>query len=123
MVIAYLLINAVLYAAFALASSLVPERIAAALGFTLDAQGRVEFLTVYGGLELGLAAFYAWTVYAGPEPQRTGLVFSLFLYAGLVIYRLAGILRYGVPGTTMLAVAGLELFLLLAALALCLRAN
>lgn len=123
MIIAYLVVNAVLYAAFALVSSIVPERIAAALGFTLDAQGRIEFLTIYGGLELGLALFYGWAAYAGPAPQRAALTFSLFVYAGLVLYRMAGILRYGVPGTTLLAVAGLELVLLLGALALSLRAG
>lgn len=123
MVIAYLVLNAVLYALFALASAVVPERIAAALGFTLDAQGRVEFLTVYAGLELGLAAFYGWAVYAGAAPQRSALLFSLFLYAGLVLFRMTGIFRYGVPGTTMLAVAGLELVLLLGALALTLRSG
>lgn len=121
MTIAYLIVNAVLYAIFAAVSALVPDRIAASLGFTLDTQGRVEFLTVYGGLELGLALFYGWAALSGPTQQRVALTFSLFLYAGLVLFRLAGILRYGMPGTTMLAVAGLEMVLLACALALILR--
>jgi hypothetical protein len=121
MLAAYLLLNAVLYAIFALATTFVPARIAASLGFTLDTQGRIEFLTVYGGLELGLAAFYAWAVYAGAPAQRVALMFSLFVYAGLVLYRGAGFVLYGAPGTTVMAVAGLELFLLLAAIALVLR--
>lgn len=118
MAVAYLIVNAVLYATFAAVSALVPDRIAASLGFTLDAQGRVEFLTVYGGLELGLALFYGWAAVSGPTQQRVALTFSLFLYAGLVLFRLAGILLYGMPGTTMLAVAGLELALLAVALVL-----
>jgi hypothetical protein len=123
MVVAYLVVNALLYAVFAVASAIVPERIAAALGFTLDAQGRVEFLTVYAGLELGLAVFYGWAAYADAAAQRSAMLFSLFLYAGLVLFRVTGIVRYGMPGTTMLAVAGLELLLLLGAVALTLRAN
>lgn len=121
MTIVYLVVNAVLYAAFALVSSLMPNRIAASLGFTLDAQGRIEFLTVYGGLELGLALFYGWATFSGPAQQRVALTFSLFLYAGLVLFRMAGIVRYGVPGATMLAVAALELVLLAGALVLILR--
>lgn len=118
MAIVYLLLNAVLYAVFAVASTVVPERVAGALGFTLDAQGRVEFMTVYGGLELGLAVFYGWAAYADPATQRAALMFSLLLYAALVLFRAGGILRYGVPGTTMLAVAGLELLMLIGAIVL-----
>ena len=121
MLVAYLLLNAVLYAGFALVTSIAPARIAAALGFSLDTPGRIEFLTVYGGLELGLAAFYAWAVCAGAPMQRAALMFSLFQYAGLVLYRGAGLVAYGAPGSTVLAVAGLELLLLIGAVALVLR--
>ena len=121
MLAAYLLLNAVLYAIFAVATTVVPARIAAALGFTLDTQGRIEFLTVYGGLELGLAAFYAWAVYTGAPAQRVALMFSLFVYAGLVLYRGAGFALYGAPGTTLMGVAGLELLMLIGAVVLVLR--
>ncbi|HSX62180.1 MAG TPA: DUF4345 domain-containing protein [Tahibacter sp.] len=123
MITAYLVVNAVVYALLGAASAIVPERIATAVGLTLDAQGRVEFLTVYAGLELGLAAFYGWAATAGAAAQRTAVVFSLFLYAGLVLFRAGGMLRYGVPGTTMLVVAGLEVLLLAGALVLALRAG
>lgn len=123
MLAAYLLLNAVLYAVFAAASTIVPARIAAALGFTLDTQGRIEFLTVYGGLELGLAAFYAWAVYAGVPAQRVALMFSLFVYAALVLYRGAGFAVYGAPGTTLMGVAGLELLMLIGAVTLVLRSS
>lgn len=122
MLVAYLLLNAVIYAAFALATTIAPARIAAAVGFSLDRAGRIEFLTVYGGLELGLAAFYAWAACTGAANQRVALMFSLFVYAALVLYRSAGILVHGSPGTTLLAVAALELLFLLAAIALLLRA-
>jgi hypothetical protein len=121
MLAAYLLLNAVLYAVFAVATTVVPARIATSLGFTLDTQGRIEFLTVYGGLELGLAAFYAWAVYAGPPAQRVALMFSLFVYAALVLYRGAGFALYGAPGTTLMGVAGLELLMLIGAVVLVLR--
>lgn len=121
MLAAYLLLNALIYAGFALATTLVPARIAAAVGFSLERDGRIEFMTVYGGMELGLALFYVWAVQAGAAEQRVALMFSLCLYAALVLYRGGAILAYGRPGTTLLAVAGLELLFLLLALWLWLR--
>ena len=118
MTVVYLLANAVIYAVFGVMSAIAPAKIAASLGLTGDASGKVEFFTVYAGLELGVAAFYAWAAYASPQAQRVALMFSLCLYAGLVLFRGIGLAMHWPVNGTILAVAGLELALLLGAVAL-----
>ena len=118
MIVVYLLVNAVLYAVFGLMSAIAPAKIAASLGLSGDASGKVEFFTVYAGLELGVAAFYAWAAYASPAAQRVALMFSLCLYAGLVLFRMIGLAMHWPVNSTILGVAALEIALLLGALAL-----
>lgn len=94
MAAAYLWLNAVMYLGLALWCALRPTETARALGYgELSAAGRTEFLTIYAGLELGLAAIYAclaWYELLWP----LGLLFSVFLYGGIVVFRLFGLRRY-----------------------------
>jgi hypothetical protein len=54
MVAAYLWLNSILYALFALFCSLNINKTSQAVGFeSLSNSGRSEYLTVYGGMELG----------------------------------------------------------------------
>jgi hypothetical protein len=113
----YLWLNAALYALFALWCTLSPLRTAQNIGFLeLSPGGSSEYLVVYGGMELGLAFFFAWCARNGLE--RTGLVFALALYLPIVAYRIVSVARHWPVGSTTLAVAGLEIALLLAAVAL-----
>ena len=117
----YLWLNAALYAGFALWCTLRHEETARAVGFALPGPaGHSEYLVVYGGLQLGLAMFYAWLA-CQPGLHRTGLVFSLMLYAPIVAYRIATLFLHGPVGTLTKAVAALEIALLVAALLLYLR--
>ena len=117
----YLWFNAVLYAVFALWCTLRHVETARAVGFALPGpSGHSEYLVVYGGLQMGLAMFYAWLAYQ-PALHRTGIVFSLMLYAPIVAYRLATLFLHGPVGTLTKAVAALEVALLAAALLLYLR--
>lgn len=116
--VVYLLINAVIYAVFGIMSAVAPARIAASLGLTGDASGKVELFAVYAGLELGVGVFYAWAAYASPASQRVALMFSLCLYAGLVLFRAIGIAIHWPVSNVILGVGALELALLLGAAAL-----
>jgi len=109
---AYLYLNAFLYLLFAVWITLSPWSVARNIGFeALSASGRSEFLVVYGGMELGLAAFFALTAFHA-EYRRLGLLFGLCLYAPIVLYRVVTVVRYGPVSTTTLSVAALELVLL-----------
>ena len=111
----YLWINAALYLIFAVWMTLLPTRTAAAVGYiSLDNSGRSEFLVVYGGLQLGLAGFFAWTAWQ-PPLQKTGVIFALCLYAPIVVYRLVTLGRFWPVSRTTLVVAILEVALLVGA--------
>jgi hypothetical protein len=110
---AYLWINSLLYLLFAAWVTISPWRTAANIGFqTLSASGRSEYLVVYGGMELGFAAFFALTAFHAGH-RRLGLLFALCLYAPIVMYRAITVLRYGPVSTTTLTVAALEVILLI----------
>lgn len=114
---AYLWLNAALYFVFALWCALGWKRTSAAMGYVqLDAGGRSEYLTIYGGLQLGLAGFFAWCAYAGDA--RAGLVLALALYVPIVAFRIVSIARHRPVGGVVRAVAALEVALLALALAL-----
>jgi hypothetical protein len=108
----YLAVNAVLYFALALWCTVSPAKTAVAQGFVqMTASGRAEYLTVYGGLQVGLGLFFALCAYT-QRWQDVGLVFALCVYVPLVLWRVAGLLQHWPVGTTTLAVAGLEAFML-----------
>jgi hypothetical protein len=117
----YLYLNAAIYALFAVWTTLSPEQTAFIQGYEVLANsGRSEYLVVYGGMELGFAAFFVWTALA-PGLQRAGLVFALFLYVPIVAYRMVTVAHYWPVSGTTLVVAGLEIILLLWAVILVLR--
>jgi hypothetical protein len=108
----YLYVNAALYLLFAVWSTLTPWKVAPNIGYeTLSASGRSEFLVVYGGLELGLAALFAYMA-ANPPLQRPGVVIALFFYAPIVAYRLVTVLKFWPVSRMTLGVGSLELALL-----------
>jgi len=115
MIAAYLWLNALLFLGFAGWCTLKPNETAKALGYeALSRGGQSEYLVIYGGLQLGLAAAFA--LFAWQQTQRTtGLAFALCLYGGIVLYRAVTLWTYGpVPALTW-AVAALELVLLVIA--------
>jgi hypothetical protein len=116
MAAAYLWINAAFYVMFAIWQTLSPSRTAAAVGYaTLDNSGRSEYLVIYGGLQFGLAAFFAWTA-SQAALNRIGVIFALCLYAPIAIYRLVTIGRYWPVSRVTLIVGALEIALLIGAI-------
>jgi hypothetical protein len=112
----YLYANAVLYVVFALWITLSPWATATGVGYeTLSRSGRSEYLVVYGGLQLGLAAFFAFAALS-EQTQRLGVIFALCLYAPIVAYRVITVIRFWPVQSTTLWVGSLEAGLLLAAI-------
>ena len=108
----YLYVNAGLYALFAGLCTLNARGTATSLGYlTLSSGGRSEYLVIYGGLQFGLAIFFALLA-SRPSMHAVGLMFALSLYLPIVIYRLVTVVAFRpVPLLTM-AVAALESVLL-----------
>ena len=111
MIRAYLLFNAALYVLFSAWCTLAPDKTAAGIGLGLrSGSGRSEYITVYGGLQLGLAIFFG---IAGlrAEYRTAGLIFALCLYGALVAFRLVTIIT--VPGLERMTyiTGGLEMVL------------
>jgi hypothetical protein len=108
----YLWINSILYLIFSLWCLAKPKITAefAGLGF-LNGSGKSEYLTVYVGLEAGLAAFYAITALK-PEYRELGIIFSLALYIGIVLVRTITLLTIPNIGRGTFIIAALELLLL-----------
>lgn len=114
----YLWANAALYALFAVWCALRLDATSQSLGYSsLNSSGRSEYLTVYAGLQLGLAVFFAWTA-SRPELQRAGLTLALAMYAAIVVFRWSSVLRYWPVERLTLVVGVLETILLSAAIVL-----
>jgi hypothetical protein len=119
---AFLAFNALLYAVFAVWCTLAPSRTSAFLGLsTTNAGGASEYLAVYGGLQAGLAVFYALAA-ALPAHRRTAVLFSLALYGGIVAFRSIAVVRsgFGALGNARYAYV-LELVLLVVSAVLVIR--
>jgi hypothetical protein len=122
MVTAYLAVNAVLYVIFAAWCSLAPQQTSTFLGLApSNPAGESEYLAVYGGLQAGLAVFYAMAAFT-PGHRRAALLFSLAIYGGIVALRTVAVVRLGLAdlGNARYAYV-LEIALLIAALALVVR--
>ncbi|HEY1035764.1 MAG TPA: DUF4345 domain-containing protein [Pseudoxanthomonas sp.] len=115
MATAYLYLNAVVYLLFAVWCTFAPARTATAVGYaTLTRSGQTEYLTIYGGLQLGLAVLFAW--FAWTQQMRTGLVLAMALYVPIVLYRSVGLARWWPVETPTLLLAATEWLMLAAAL-------
>jgi Domain of unknown function (DUF4345) len=108
----YLYANAVLYLVFALWCTIGMSKTAPGMGFSaLTNSGRSEYLTIYGGLQVGLAIAF-WFMARNPELHRPGILFALALYAPIVLFRLVSLARFWPVGNVTLATAALEVVLL-----------
>ncbi|TWT66316.1 hypothetical protein Pla123a_47100 [Posidoniimonas polymericola] len=110
----YLALVGVLYAALAFYCSLKPGEAAQKVGFErLGDSGKSEFLTVYGGLEFGLALLLLAPVV---RPATTGyaLFACIAVHGSLVAFRAVSVAFYRdiSPFTTRLAIGEWVIFLL-----------
>jgi hypothetical protein len=108
----YLLVNAVLYAVFAIWCTLAPERTAVSLGYVArSASGQSEYLVIYGGLQAGLAVFFWWCT-RDAQHLHPGVMLAVALYAPIVLYRLATVWKLWPVSPNTLVVGALEVALL-----------
>lgn len=88
------------------------------LGYlSVNSAGRAEFFAIYGGLQLGLSAFFAICA-SSADHRSSGLMFAVLLYLGIVLLRLTAMWRAALqPYSTRMLLAG-ESLLLVGALVL-----
>jgi len=60
----------------------------------VDNSGKVEYMTVYGGMQLGFSIFFIVTAYY-PSLNNAGLIFSVAIYSCIVILRTISALYFG----------------------------
>lgn len=108
----YFWVNAVLYAGFASWCLLKPSATAAFSGLSfLNTSGRSEYFAVYVGMEAGWAIFYILCALK-TELQYGGLIFSVCIYGGIVLFRWISIIQKGASSTNTYFITGLEILLL-----------
>jgi len=118
LIAAYLWANAATYLGFGLWCAARPGQTSRSLGYEqLSAAGRGEFLSIYGGLELGLAAIFA-TLAWRPDLSHLGLWLGLMLYGGILPFRAYSLWRYRIRVPMVLGLALGELIFLLLPLGL-----
>lgn len=115
---AYLYLNAVLYAVFALWCTVSAAATSRSIGYLqLNAGGESEYRVIYGGLQLGLAVIF-FLLARRSELWEMGLIFSLALYLPIVAYRVATVVSFWPVPATTLAVGAMEVVLLAVAVLL-----
>lgn len=104
----YLIINAISYLVFALWCLFRPTTTAQNLGYNfLNSGGKIEYMTVYGGMELGFCAFFTLCAFY-PKLMEAGLIFAVCLYVCLMIVRTVTIINIGDVPKIIYIVGGLE---------------
>lgn len=109
----YLTIVGLLYAGLAVWCVTAPVTTSAKVGFTLNGDtGRSEFMTVYGGLEFGLALVFLLPLVRSGSVSLI-LLNCILIHASLVAFRLISLAMYRDAGSTTYKLAGGELLILL----------
>ena len=110
-----LLVVGLIYAILGVWCTLLPEKTASALGLAFHGSGIVEYVVVYGGLEIGLGT--AMIIGVFNSRLFPGVFFMTTLFSGILpIFRVAMITVHG-STTTLLALLGVESLIVLSLLA------
>jgi hypothetical protein len=98
---------------------LMPDQATAAIGVELtNATARTDIMATYGGMMLGMGAFYGWVALSQAR-YEAGLWSVLLVYAGLALGRTWAIVGGERPGAMMWSFLAIEMTVAaLAALAL-----
>ena len=110
----YIVLVALTYVALAAWCSISPEVTSEKVGFEIKGgTGQSEFLTVYGGLEFGLALILLATLFK-PEWVTFGVLASVLVHGSLVLFRSISFLLFSNIGamTYKLAIGEWAIFLL-----------
>ena len=111
---AYLTIVGLIYLGLSLWCSFAPQHTSAVVGLDLrPGAGDSEFLTVYGGLEMGLALLLLAPL-CWPDSLKYSLWACVVVHVCIVLFRSIGFLVYGfVPGMTLRLAIGEWVILLI----------
>jgi len=95
----YLVLVAAMYIVLALWCTFAPESTSKKVGFRLEGgSGRSEFMTVYGGLELGIAIVLLLSV-THNETVIYGVIACVAIHGALVLFRTISLLMYDNVGS------------------------
>ena len=104
----YLLLNSFLYLLLAVWCLFKPTETGNYLGYSfINNSGKIEYLTIYVGLELGFAVFLALAAIY-PSIRLAGLFFCVCIYLGAMLIRTGSALYYGNVSKVTYLVGGLE---------------
>lgn len=121
MVKIYLLLNSFLYLLLSALCLLKPGISANFLGYSfLNNSGKVEYATIYIGLEFGFALFLGISAFY-LNMALAGLIFCVCIYSGAMITRTSFALYYGNISKVTYMVGGLEYILGICGIILLLR--
>lgn len=111
-------LNVAVYAVSSLWCTIATDKVMNFLGQSVaKPQGKIEFLSVYGGLEAGLGMYFLACA-INPLMTTSGVRLGLCLYGALVAWRSIALLVYGIPPELgILCVFAAEILLLLLAVA------
>ncbi|MFT3695077.1 MAG: DUF4345 family protein [Kofleriaceae bacterium] len=99
-----LALDALMFGLFGALYWVIPEQMAAKVDVAMSTRGGIiDVQGIYGGLELGIAAFFAWCALK-PERVKMGLVAGSFVLGSIALSRVVAMAHFGSPGA---AVAGL----------------
>lgn len=110
----YLIAVALVYLGLAIWCSVSPSVTSQKVGFELKGgTGQSEFMTVYGGLEFGLALVFLAALFK-PELVTYGVLASVLIHGSLVLFRSISFFAYSDIGsmTYKLAIGEWVIFLL-----------
>jgi hypothetical protein len=114
----FLAATGILYLYLALWCSVSPQTTSALVGFQLQGgSGQSEFLTVYGGLEFGMALVFLWPL-VHSRVTRDILWACFAIHTSLVVFRTIGFVLYSDIKTITWKLAAGEWALMIAAAAL-----
>lgn len=114
----FLAATGILYLYLALWCSVSPQTTSALVGFQLQGgSGQSEFLTVYGGLEFGMALVFLWPL-VHSRVTRDILWACFVIHASLVVFRTIGFVLYSDIKTITWKLAAGEWTLMIATAAL-----
>ena len=117
----FLAVVGILYAYLAIWCSLKPVETSGLVGFDLrPGSGQSEFLSVYGGLEMGMACIFLWPLWR-PKQLESSLLACLLIHGCLVLFRGVGFFLYSDIQRMTYQLAVGEWVIFLAAAALCWR--
>ena len=109
----FLVVVGLLYAGLAIYCAVAPNKAADTVGLELKGgSGRSEFLTVYGGLEMGMALFFLLAAWR-PEHARSGVLACFAIHFCLVAFRSVSFAMFDdiTPSTYKLAVGEWVIFI------------